>query len=54
MRLFSGSKGTSFPIEATGGGPSAMQPNSLSDARYQTAPGNAPRSLSTGKQAPVY
>ena len=38
MRLFSGSKGTSFPIEATGGGPSAMQPNSLSDAHYQTAP----------------
>ena len=25
-------------IEATGGGPSAMQPNSLSDAHYQTAP----------------
>ena len=29
---------TPFPIEATGGGPSAMQPNSLSDAHYQTAP----------------
>ena len=27
-----------LPIEATGGGPSAMQPNSLSDAHYQTAP----------------
>ena len=38
MRLFSGSKGTPFPIETTGGGPSAMQPNSLSDAHYQTAP----------------
>ena len=29
---------TPFPIEATGGGLSAMQPNSLSDAHYQTAP----------------